>query len=655
MPAQRGDVVNDARRHIVLLTNKFDEYRIQLMQGMLPLLAAEGMSLLVHADDPFTPGISAPLASMLRHSPPRGVFVTLGTSSVQPELFALLDQLQIPVESIAMDRYGPGLTRIDNAAAMRDLLTHLLDDRGVRRPAMVLGTAGQRDAAEREVIVREELKRRNILLDEELVVRGDFDFAITHGSVRQLLKTRRDMDAVIAGNDLSALGAWRALTESGLRVPEDVLVTGFDNEPVSFMNWPGLTTVEQGLTSHGAAAAAGLLAQIRGEERPAQIVLPTRLIVRGSTGLPDRSAEEERDVAVGMARAAQRQLADQDALLAFNQAMIRCGTVADVVEVLSSTYLERLGIRRCVLSLYGPDRIDAPDGALQGRVLLDYWDGEARPIPADPLPAHELLRRDLGEQVLVFQPLSVAGRLLGYVLFEHPRTMAALPEMLRLVLSRTLGGVLNSEELQEYARTLADQVTRRTQELEQEVATRRRAETELQRLNAELQRSLMLDGLTRIPNRAAFQQHLDRHGRTLNGAAPDLALLFVDVDLFKDYNDHYGHLAGDEALCVVATCLTRAVRYPRDLACRWGGEEFAVLLPGSRTEQAVIVAERFMTLLKAARIPHAASSVSDQLTASVGIAVMTAAHPLDPDDLITAADQALYRAKKGGRNQIDHG
>jgi diguanylate cyclase (GGDEF)-like protein len=286
------------------------------------------------------------------------------------------------------------------------------------------------------------------------------------------------------------------------------------------------------------------------------------------------------------------------------------------------------------------------------RVLLDFWDGQARPIPAEPLPIHELLHRDLGEQVLICQPLSVAGRLLGCMLFEHPRTMAALPEILRLVLSRTLGGVLNSQELRENAKTLAAQIALRTEELEQEVSTRRRAEAELQRLNEELQRSLMLDGLTRIANRAAFQQHLELHGRGENGERKSLALLFVDVDLFKAYNDHYGHVAGDEALVVVASCLARTVRYPQDLACRWGGEEFAMLLPGSGAEEAVIVAGRFMALLKAAKIPHAASSVSDQLTASVGIAVMTSSRSRDPADLITAADQALYRAKESGRNRV---
>jgi diguanylate cyclase (GGDEF)-like protein len=654
MAGQEGDVVVDVSRHVVLLTNKFDEYRMQLMQGMLPLLRAEGMSLLVQADDPFHTGISVPLESMLRHAPPLGVFVTLGATSARTELFELLTELDVPYESTAMSSFGSGLSRIDNAAAMRAVLAHLLDDRGVRRPVLVLGSAGQRDALEREAVVREELARRNIPLDEDLVVNGDFDFAVAYGAVHQLLKTRRDMDAIVACNDLSALGAWRALTESGLEVPRDVLVTGFDNEPGSFMNWPGLTTVEQRLTNHGAAAAAGLVAQIRDEDRPAEVVLPTELIIRGSTGMTGRTAAEERDIAAAMAQAAQRQIADQDALLAFNQAMIRCGTIADVVDALASTYLDRLGIRRCVLALYEPGTAELRTGDAEAtvRVLLDSWDGEIRPAPAEPLPVHELLRRDLGEQVLICQPLSVAGRLLGCVLFEHPRTMAALPEILRLVLSRTLGGVLNSQELRENAKTLAAQVALRTRELEQEVSTRRRAEAELQRLNEELQRSLMLDGLTRIANRAAFQQHLELHGRGENGERKSLALLFVDVDLFKAYNDHYGHVAGDEALVVVASCLAQTVRYPQDLACRWGGEEFAMLLPGSGAQEAVIVAGRFMALLKAARIPHAASSVSKQLTASVGIAVMTSARSRDPADLITAADQALYRAKESGRNRV---
>lgn len=632
----------DTGRYVILLTDRFDEYRIQLVQGILPVLATHGMTLLVQADDPFRPGLSPGLAGMLNHSPPQGVIVTLGATSANQHLFELLATLHVPVEGIATNGIGAGLIRSNSAAGMRNLMAHLLDERGIRRPALVLGVADQRDALEREAIARQELSRRNITLDEDLVVRGEFAFAPAYANVRQLLKTRQDMDAVVAFNDMSALGAWRALSESGLRVPEDVLLSGYDNEPVSFMNWPGLTTVEHGLIDQGAAAAQGILAQNRGEPRVLEILLPTRLIVRGSTGSIDQSIEEERDVAVGMARAAQLQLADQDVLLAFNQAMIRCATVTDVVDALASIYLERMEIRRCVLALYETDTAGEPtdrsEVGSRAHVLLDFWDGVARTPPTESLPVHELLSRDLGEQVLVFQPLSVADHPLGYVLFENSRTLGALPEVMRLVLSRTLGGVLSSRELQEYAATLEHQVALRTDELE--------------RVNVELQRSLMLDALTRIANRAAFQKHLDLFGDADRADRQDLALLFVDVDLFKAYNDRYGHVMGDEALCVVASCLARAVRYPEDLACRWGGEEFAVLLPGSGFEEAVVVAERFMTLLRDAQIPHAASTVSDRLTASVGIAVRAADCAAGTGSLIADADRALYRAKAQGRNRL---
>jgi diguanylate cyclase (GGDEF)-like protein len=217
--------------------------------------------------------------------------------------------------------------------------------------------------------------------------------------------------------------------------------------------------------------------------------------------------------------------------------------------------------------------------------------------------------------------------------------------MLRIDLSRTLGGVLGRQELE-------DQVARRTADLQAEVATRRLAEAHLHQMNSELEQSVMQDSLTRIPNRAAFQRHL----RLYVQAAPqgqELTLLFIDVDYFKKYNDHYGHLMGDAALCTVASCLSRSVLYPQDLACRWGGEEFAVILPGSGAEAATVVAERFVNLLATEAISHAASTVSSLLTASIGMAVTVSSPDLNTADLIEYADEALYAAKALGRNRIE--
>jgi diguanylate cyclase (GGDEF)-like protein len=128
----------------------------------------------------------------------------------------------------------------------------------------------------------------------------------------------------------------------------------------------------------------------------------------------------------------------------------------------------------------------------------------------------------------------------------------------------------------------------------------------------------------------------------------------IDVDAFKIYNDCWGHVKGDQALKIVAACLQRAVRDPDDLVCRYGGEEFAVLLPASDAAAGVAVARRFRALLAETAIPHPDSTVAPVVTASIGIAFTTPRNWHNPTsaDLVKAADHALYWAKDQGRDQI---
>jgi diguanylate cyclase (GGDEF)-like protein len=220
-------------------------------------------------------------------------------------------------------------------------------------------------------------------------------------------------------------------------------------------------------------------------------------------------------------------------------------------------------------------------------------------------------------------------------------------------LDRTMEAVFSVEELARHSATLEELVERRTSELKLEVGQRRQAEIELQKANAELQRSLVVDGLTQISNRAALDQYLREEWPGLVTAGREVAVLMVDVDAFKSFNDRYGHLAGDRALQTVAKCLDAAVRYPGDLACRYGGEEFLVVLPGTGRDEAALVAERFRRLLAEAAIPHAYSPVAAVVTASVGIAVGVPPRDGTPEALIFAADRALYRAKNAGRDRIE--
>lgn len=174
---------------------------------------------------------------------------------------------------------------------------------------------------------------------------------------------------------------------------------------------------------------------------------------------------------------------------------------------------------------------------------------------------------------------------------------------------------------------------------------------ERDRLNAILERHATEDALTGLPNRRVFNEALLREWERASRTRKPIALLFMDVDYFKRYNDSLGHLAGDDCLAAIARVLRSALRRPADLAARYGGEEFVVLLPETETDGAMDVAQRVMLAMDARVIPHPDSAVAAHVTLSIGVAVMVP-EGKRPQILIDAADAALYEAKGQGRHQI---
>ncbi|EBX6015515.1 GGDEF domain-containing protein [Salmonella enterica subsp. enterica serovar Portland] len=153
------------------------------------------------------------------------------------------------------------------------------------------------------------------------------------------------------------------------------------------------------------------------------------------------------------------------------------------------------------------------------------------------------------------------------------------------------------------------------------------------------------DALTGTANRRSMESFLED---ALCQAVP-FALIMLDVDYFKHYNDHYGHQAGDACLAKVAGVMKRSVRTPADLVARYGGEEFVVVLPSSSLNDAALVAERIQTNLRETALPHVASAISETVTVSMGLTLSTADDSVA--SIIARADKALYRAKQQGRNR----
>lgn len=165
-----------------------------------------------------------------------------------------------------------------------------------------------------------------------------------------------------------------------------------------------------------------------------------------------------------------------------------------------------------------------------------------------------------------------------------------------------------------------------------------------------LENLVQIDGLTYIPNRRRFDQVFAQEWARMGRDQQPLALAMIDVDHFKAYNDHYGHGAGDDCLRQVAAALQRSLQRPADLAARYGGEEFVLLLPNTDGPGACTIAERARCAVAAADLPHAHSPTAGHVTVSIGIAAMDVPDG-DPQRLLAAADQALYQAKREGRDR----
>ncbi|MDR1463473.1 MAG: diguanylate cyclase [Azoarcus sp.] len=177
----------------------------------------------------------------------------------------------------------------------------------------------------------------------------------------------------------------------------------------------------------------------------------------------------------------------------------------------------------------------------------------------------------------------------------------------------------------------------------------------LEKTNHELQRLSAIDSLTGIANRRRFDGAMLREWRRCSRSAKPLSLLMLDVDLFKLFNDHYGHQMGDECLKIVAHTLEESTQRPNDMVARYGGEEFATILPETNAEGALAVGEAMRAGIEGLRIDHAWSPISQVVTISVGAACV-----IPPSNgetgiyaLIKAADDALYRAKEAGRNRVE--
>ncbi|MDB5849041.1 MAG: hypothetical protein JWP29_2793 [Rhodoferax sp.] len=291
------------------------------------------------------------------------------------------------------------------------------------------------------------------------------------------------------------------------------------------------------------------------------------------------------------------------------------------------------------LARVGGWELDLADG-------ISVWTDEVYRIYDLPLPP-------------VGHPLALAQSLASYAPEGRVRLEAALQQATRhgtpwdmeVQMTTALGRHIWVRSRCEVV--LTDGAPKRLVGTIQDTTERMKVQLELQRANAQLAELSMTDGLTGVANRRRFDQAIaGEWPRSVRQQLP-LALLMIDIDHFKAYNDAMGHQGGDACLRDVAHVLARCAWRPGELLARYGGEEFCILLPDSALADAKVVAQRCLDRLEQARIVHPASPTSQWLTVSIGVAAMVPGVGTLADALVERADSALYRAKRAGRARFE--
>lgn len=197
------------------------------------------------------------------------------------------------------------------------------------------------------------------------------------------------------------------------------------------------------------------------------------------------------------------------------------------------------------------------------------------------------------------------------------------------------------------------------EQLQREIAERKRIEGELRKheqelleANEKLHGLSLVDGLTGIFNRRYFDEYSDSEWKRSIRLKLPISLIMIDIDHFKLYNDNYGHQMGDDCLKKVADTLHKELKRPGDIVARYGGEEFVVVLAGTGSDGAVLLAETLRSSILDQSIPHQHSKTADIVTISLGVSSLTPERNSSHKELVAAADKALYSAKQNGRNRV---
>lgn len=534
-------------------------------------------------------------------------------------LFDMLHRhAKCPVVAVRHDGWEFDCVHTDETRAIRPLVRHLIEHHGLRKIRFQTGFSGHIEADARLKAFRQEMADHGLEVRDEDICEGNMWTNCAEEAWDRFFSNPDDWpEAVVCANDYMAVGLMRLLLEKGIRVPEDVIVTGFDNIRGAAPDMPGLTTIQPDYDEMVVRAMDHLDRRIRGvSERHHQtrISLEGRLVLGESCGCGKRSPEYFREVS-RRTTALLEQEDDQDRIMnCLSIDLGACDDLKELHEVMINKRAQCDIIRDHYLCLFGDSDSLMDEGSPHATLVHAIRDGRDCGMPMITFDRQSLLpamaeRRD-EPQMLFMKLLHQRGHNFGYSITQY--VPGEVPSRIFVQVNALLSIALEN-------------------------IYRRR---ELMRLYEERRMSSITDMMTGLLNRRGLMERLEPIWHSLVGVTS--AFVSIDMDRLKHINDNYGHAAGDFAIRLLGRAIQAAM--PRDgVAARIGGDEFLVFLPSAGCGEADAFLERFDRTLD--RL-NAEENRSFAVSASAGCTVIRLNELDTIESCIHDSDTRMYQVKE---------
>ncbi len=515
-----------------------------------------------------------------------------------------------PCASIDFPLEGMINVSSDNETAMRVLSRHLIDVHKIRTVNFIGGPEDSIDAVIRKRVFIEEMEKSGLKFEDDRYFVGDYyarsgRAAIRYFEERGLLEA----DAYVCANDQMALGAFYALSDRGIRVPDDTILSGYDNIFEAANHYPRITTVNRFEEKVGEAAYKNVIRAIEGL-RYEDPVIPSESVYAESCGCSEIRPVNHRVVVNRYSRNKLREARYAEMISELSVELTNARSTDDICTALRPRIPE-LGGDAFVVLMFEENEIEDPsDKPCSG---IDYSGGKYKSVTSENIDErHPRFGADDGGNLYIIYSLHYRERFYGLASIRNS-TMPLFSEFYRVLmmtLSTALEQVANVQKMQKMIRTLDEM--------------------------------WVFDPMTHVYNRAGFFKFSEKILKEARETGEDMFFLFIDLDGLKNVNDAFGHETGDKMICDMADVL-RKTRDKEELLMRYGGDEFVVFGKGISDKD---VEHEIETIRRAMKDINAAGDRKYILDASIGYHMVPFDNEKPLSALIELADQEMYKEKR---------